>query len=144
MRLYADTSLLVSYYINDANSTRAQSLLHATTDPLPFTGLHRLELTTALGLGVFRRIITAAQVQAAWQAVQSDLRAGRLLPLAVNWVPIFRAAFQIATTHSANIGCRSLDILHVAVAKKVGAAEFLSFDSRQRTLAQLVGLTVKP
>ena len=50
MRVYADTSLLISYYINDSNSVRAQAVLHATTDPVPFTGLHRLEMRNALAL----------------------------------------------------------------------------------------------
>lgn len=53
MKFYADTSLLISYYINESNSARAQSLIHATAGPLPFTGLHRLEMRNALGLGFF-------------------------------------------------------------------------------------------
>jgi hypothetical protein len=57
MSVYADTSLLISYYINDSNSVGAQAIIHATTDPLPFTGLHRLEMRNALAL-VFRRILT--------------------------------------------------------------------------------------
>jgi hypothetical protein len=144
MSLYADTSLLVSYYVTDANSAQAQTLLHATPGSLTFTGLHRLELRNALELGVFRRLMTAAQARTAWQDVQRDLRAGRLIPLAVNWVPILRSAFQMAASHSASVGCRSLDVLHIATARKIGATELLSFDSRQRTLAQAVGLTVKP
>ena len=50
MSVYADTSLLISYYINDSNSAGAQAVIHATTDPLPFTGLHRLEMRNALAL----------------------------------------------------------------------------------------------
>jgi hypothetical protein len=76
MNPYADTSLLISYYINDSHSVSAQGLLHATTDPLPFTGLHRLEMRNALALGVFRRILTSAQVSAAWSDVEHDLRSG--------------------------------------------------------------------
>ncbi len=74
--VYADTSLLISYYINDSNSASAQGVIHATTDPLPFTGLHRLEMRNALALGIFRRILTAAQVSAAWSDVERDLRSG--------------------------------------------------------------------
>ena len=53
MSLYADTSLLISYYINDSNSVGAQAILHRATEPLPFTGLHRLEMRNALALGSF-------------------------------------------------------------------------------------------
>ncbi|MBM3841259.1 MAG: type II toxin-antitoxin system VapC family toxin [Verrucomicrobia bacterium] len=144
MILYADTSLLVSYYVSDANSVRAQTLLHATTDPLIFTGLHRLELRNALALGVFRQILTPAQAYAAWSNITQDIRSRRLFPQPVNWAPVFRTAAQWAARHSGGIGCRTLDILHVATAWKLQAREFLSFDGRQRTLAQQLRFTVKP
>ena len=110
MSLYADTSLLVSYYVNDANSARAQALIHAVIDPLIFSGLHRLELRNALQLGVFRQLLTPAQSQAAWINVEKDIRADRLFPQPVNWVPVFRTAAQLAMRHSAGIGCRSLTL----------------------------------
>jgi predicted nucleic acid-binding protein len=144
MSLYADTSLLVSYYVNDANSARAQALIHPATDPFVFTGLHRLELRNALELGVFRQLLTPAQSQAAWNDVERDIRAERLFPQPVNWVPVLRAAAQLAAQHSGGLGCRSLDILHVATARNLIATQFLSFDARQRALAQQLGLTVKP
>jgi predicted nucleic acid-binding protein len=144
MSVYADTSLLISYYINDSNSVGAQALIHATSDPLLFTGLHRLEMRNALALGVFRRIVTAAEVGVAWSDVMRDLRSGRLIPHPVNWSPVYRAAAQWAADHCPTIGCRSLDVLHVALAKKLNATEFLSFDVRQKSLASALGMIVKP
>ncbi len=144
MNLYADTSLLVSYYINDSHSMSAQAVLHRATDPLPFTGLHRQEMRNALALGVFRRILTSAQVSNAWSDVERDLRSGRLVPQPVNWIPVFRAAAQWAALHSPRIGCRSLDVLHVSLAKNLNAKEFFTFDERQKSLALALGLAVKP
>jgi|SRR5579862_1830250 len=144
MNLYADTSLLISYYINDSNSLRAQLVLQASTDPLSFTGLHRLEMRNALALGVFRRILTSSQVSAAWSDVDRDLRSGRLVPQPVNWIPVFRAAAEWAALHSPRIGCRSLDVLHVTLAKKLNAKEFFTFDERQKSLALALGLATKP
>ena len=66
MSVYADTSLLISYYINDSNSAAAQTVIHAATDPLPFTGLHRLEMRNALALCVFRGVETLMEAFAAW------------------------------------------------------------------------------
>jgi len=143
MKFYADTSLLISYYINESNSARAQSLIHATAGPLPFTGLHRLEMRNALGLGLFRHVLTPAQINAAWSDIDRDLRAGRLLPKPINWLPVFRAAAQWAAIHSPKVGCRSLDVLHVATARKLDAVEFITFDARQKALAQALGLSVK-
>ena len=144
MSLYADTSLLVSYYVNDANSARAQALLQGVNVPLVFTGLHRLELKNAMKLGVFRHLITPRQSRAAWNDIERDIRAGRLFPQPLNWVPVFRAAAQLALRYSGSLGCRSLDILHVAAARKLAAMQFFSFDGRQRSLAQQLGLRVGP
>jgi hypothetical protein len=64
MSAYADTSLLISYYILDSNSVSARGAINAMTNPLLFTGLQRLEMRNALALGVFRRVLTAAQASA--------------------------------------------------------------------------------
>jgi len=122
----------------------AQTLLQASTEPLSFTGLHRLEMRNALALGVFRRILTSAQVSTAWSDVERDLRSGILVPQPVNWMPVYRAAAQWAALHSPRIGCRSLDVLHVTLAKKLNAKEFLTFDERQKSPALALGLAVKP
>ncbi len=44
MSAYADTSLLISYYVLDSNSVSARGAINAMTNPLLFTGLHRLAL----------------------------------------------------------------------------------------------------
>jgi predicted nucleic acid-binding protein len=144
MSVYADTSLLVSYYMNDGNSVSAQTLIQAQTVPLPFTGLHRLEMKNALALGVFRGLLTSTQVDSAWSDVQADLRSGRLAPQPVNWQPVYRAAAQWAALHSPRLGCRSLDVLRVTLARKLNMNEFLTFDGRQKSLALTLGLAVKP
>ena len=119
-------------------------LIQATTAPLFFTGLHRLEMRNALALGVFRHFLTPAQIKAAWSDVERDLRSGRLLAQPVHWMPVFRSAAQWAALHCPAVGCRSLDVLHVATAKKLNAVEFFTFDLRQKNLARAIGLTVKP
>ena len=55
-----------------------------------------------------------------------------------------RAAAQWAALHGPSIGCRSLDVLHVTLAKKLKANVFLTFDARQKSLAIALGLAVKP
>jgi hypothetical protein len=101
-------------------------------------------MRNALALGVFRRILTSAQVSTAWSDVQRDLRSGRLVPQPINWRPVYRAAAQWAGLYSPSIGCRSLDVLHVTLAKKLNAKEFFTFDERQKSLAIVLGLIVKP
>ena len=144
MSIYADKSLLISYYLNDSNSERAQALIDASDVSLPFTGLHRLEMRNALALGIFRGILTPAQVRAGWSDVERDLRSRQLFPQPVNWSPVLRAAAKWAALHAAETGCRSLDVLHVALAKKLRVVEFFTFDARQKALATRLGMTVKP
>jgi uncharacterized protein len=53
-------------------------------------------------------------------------------------------AAELSASHSATLGCRTLDIIHVAAALVIGAKDFVTFDARQRALAKQVGLAVKP
>ncbi len=42
--------------------------------------------------------------------------------------------------HTESLGCRTLDIVHVAAAAELRVERFVSFDSRQLQLAELAGL----
>jgi len=76
--------------------------------------------------------------------LKADLRSGRLQRTSLNWPAAFRLAARFSGQHSAKVGTRSLDILHVAAATAVRAGEFVSFDTRQRALAAALGLKVAP
>jgi len=144
VKIYTDTSVLVSLYITDANSPRADAWRQKYPAPLEFTGLHRLELRNAMSLAVFQQRLTPAESQAAWQGVQQDLSAGILMPRITMWGKLLREAEDLAEHQTPTIGARSLDILHVAAALVEGATVFCTFDTRQAKLAQLPGLHVQP
>ena len=101
-------------------------------------------MRNALKLGVFRGLFAAADANAAWRNLEIDLRSGRLVKKTVRWPLVLRIAARFSELHSATLGTRSLDIVHVATAKALRAVEFVSFDGRQRTLAATVGLKVWP
>ena len=61
--------------------------------------------------------------------------------ISVKWPVVLRVAASLSERHSAVMGTRSLDILHVATAKALRSVEFATFDGRQRALALAVGLT---
>jgi predicted nucleic acid-binding protein len=144
MSHYPDSSFLVSCYARDANTRDAKACLNRIQVPLVFTAFHTLEVRNALKLGVFRGLLTANDANAAWSNLEADLRNGRLVRTAVRWPVALRVAAQLSERHTTTVGTRSLDILHIASAKAIRATEFLSFDDRQRNLAQLVGLVVAP
>ncbi len=142
--VYANTSVLASRYIYDANSSQVMNLMMSVNQRSAWTTLHRLELLNAFALAVFRGLITTQQSFAAWKQLAVDLRAGRYLRTLPPWHQMLREASKLAARHSATLGTRSLDILHVAAAKELGVTTFLTFDKRQRSLALTVGLQVLP
>jgi len=57
---------------------------------------------------------------------------------------VFMLARRLSRRHTAKVGTRSLDIIHVASALLLRPEVFYSFDERQRRLAETEGLTVRP
>jgi len=141
VKTYADTSFLFSLYATDAHSLRADVWRQANPEPLPFTSFHRLELRNALSLAWFQQRLTPLEIQAAWLEVENDCAAGWLVARGGLWHHVLVDAQIYALNHTPSIGCRTLDVLHVAAAKLIGTTEFCSFDIRQCTLAGQIGLT---
>jgi len=140
LKTYADTSFLFSLYATDANSTRADAWRQANPAPLPFTAFHRLELRNGLSLALFQQRLTLPEVQAAWLEVEDDCAAGLLVTRGGLWHRVMVEADAAALNHTPTIGCRTLDVLHVAAAKLIGTTDFCTFDARQSSLAGRVGL----
>jgi predicted nucleic acid-binding protein len=140
VKTYADTSFLFSLYATDANSTKADAWRQANPAPLPFTAFHRLELRNALSLALFQQRLTAGEIQAAWQEVENDFAAGLLVGRVGLWHRVLVEAETSALNHTPTVGCRTLDVLHVATAKLIGTTEFCTFDTRQSSLAGRAGL----
>ena len=141
MSVYADTSLLASLYFPDAHSAEAARRIEQLPLPVLITPLGELELVNAGQLRLFRKEVRPAEARAAHAAFRVDLRNGvfamRALP-----EEVFVRAMQLASKWTANLGTRSLDILHVAAAIALRVDSFHSFDERQRKLAKAAGLVV--
>ncbi len=144
MSAYPDAGFLVSLYTRDAHSPLAAACVQAATEPLPFTPLHRLEIRNAIRLRVFRKEITAVERAAAIAEIEADLDSGVLVHVPLAWTDALREAERLSAAHTEAIGCRSLDILHVATALTLGARQLFSFDTHQRKLAAAAGLKVRP
>ena len=138
MKLYLDTSALVALYYPEACSERVVALV--ASSPVPFSPLHELEAKNALMLKVFRNEATLGAVRQTMAAIEEDLKAGSLVRSAIDWPETFRAAIELASTHSRHVESRSLDVLHVAVAQAIGTERFVSLDDRQKALAKEAGL----
>jgi predicted nucleic acid-binding protein len=74
--------------------------------------------------------------------LQSDLAAGIVEIVSADWPSVHALAERLSAQHTATLGNRSFDTLHVATALHLGARELLTFDERQAALARAEGLRV--
>lgn len=139
MKIYADSSFLVSLYIPDANSASAVRTMQASSGDRLVIALCELEVVNAFGLRVFRKQASPVESNSALTNFEKDLREGlfqrRGLP-----ERLFERARQLSQQTSAKLGTRTADLLHVAAALELGADYLYSFDQQQRKLAQSVRL----
>lgn len=139
MKIYADSSFLVSLYIPDANSASAVRTMQASSGDRLVIALCELEVVNAFGLRVFRKQASPVESNSALTNFEKDLREG-LFQLRGLPERLFERARQLSQQTSAKLGTRTADLLHVAAALELGADYLYSFDQQQRKLAQSVRL----
>lgn len=141
---YADSSFLVSLYRKDENQNAANDFMARNRPVLAFSPLNRIELRNSLQNAQSFGQITEQDRRAAFRQIDGDLSEGVFAHLPVEWTNVFRRADELSEKYAGREGQRTIDLLHVAIALECGAKTFLSFDTRQRKLAQAAGLKVKP
>jgi predicted nucleic acid-binding protein len=141
---YADSSFLVSLLRVDSNHEAAMRYMAECGETLAFNPLHRVELRNALRNAQAFGQITENERRLAFRRIEQDLQARLLIYTRVSWTDVFRLADELSDKHSGKEGQRTIDLLHVALALECGAKTFLSFDRRQRSLAEAANLIVKP
>lgn len=104
MTTYADTSFLVSLYLRDANTAKAEAFMLRHFEPLALTQLNRVELRNAISRAIFEEKVTPQEARAAWRQVDSDLRAGLLAHQPMKWVELFREAEHLAASQTPSTG----------------------------------------
>ena len=142
MTAYFDTSVITKWYLPEPDSADALRVRARFAPPAVLTHLHRVELVTAWHLKVFRQEIPRGIVEQAWGHVQADVAVGLWELPTYDLIDVFSQAESISRQHTATLGVRSLDILHVAAALVLGASAFVTHDDRQAKLAKAAGLRV--
>lgn len=137
--IYLDTSAFIKLYLLENGSDWVNETITAQDDPLPFWFLHRVEMRNALNLKVFRGELKALEADRLIQLMTDRLRAGIYVTPQLDVADLGTIAAEF-TVHTRPLGCRSLDILHVAAAHLIKPSRFITFDDRQRQLADRVGL----
>lgn len=135
---YLDTGCLLKLYYPEPDSVKVAKLVSSQVVALVL--LHELEMSNALDLKLFRKDARPAQIRATQALVEQDIRAGIFHRPQVAWDEVLQDARALAKAHTRAIGCRSLDLLHCAIARHVSASAFITTDMRQRRVAMAIGL----
>ncbi len=138
--MYFDSSVVTRWYLPEPGSGAALRLRNEYAPPVVLTHLHRVELTTAWHLKVFRRELRLETVVQALADLEHDVETGVWEPPAYDLGDVHARAERLARRHAAALGTRSLDILHVAAALSLGTSDFVTGDRRQASLAKAAGL----
>lgn len=140
--VYVESSVLTSLVMHDSNSGKALELSSSQDAPYFFNHLLKLEICNAIRLNVATGAMDEVGAAKCERQVEGLRQSGKLQLVEPDWARVFQRAVGFSRAHTSSIRARSFDILHVAAAVELGAAEFWSFDKRQRVLAREVGLRV--
>lgn len=148
MNPFADTSFLCSNYFSDINSAKSDVFLRQHDAPVAVSTLVVFEFRQSLRLQEFQNDRdhtigkNSIEVASMFNELQTDLRSGGFEIVAPDWPTVHQLAENLSAKHTPSTGNRFADILHVATALHLGAAQFLTFDTNQRALAEAEGLVV--
>ena len=141
--IYLDTSAFLKLYIEERGSETVQSFIMSQDDPLPVWEILQAEFCNALHLKVFWSEIESEQAEKLIGLFDERLDRGLYFVPEIDRAKLM-ATFRTLSRETPHIGCRTMDVLHVAYAATLGILHFVSFDDRQRTLASGSGLEVFP
>jgi len=143
MVIYLDTSAFIKLYIKEVGSEEVNALVTSQDDPLPIWFMGEAELTNALRLKVFWNELKSDQADYLLSLFRARKLKGQYYSPQLDYGDLM-AIFVDLTHKTATLGCRTLDIFHVAAALMMGVDLFASFDQRQVQLAKASGLRVHP
>jgi predicted nucleic acid-binding protein len=138
--VYFDTSALIKLYYPEAESEALAEWIKANNIVISISPFHEIELCNALALKLFRNEISQDQFEMLLDCLAQDKEYGILTGLNLDFSDILISAADLSRRHTGILGCRSLDIIHVASAIAGNFEHFLSFDHRQNALAEKSGL----
>lgn len=138
--IYVDPSALLKLYLHQPESAAMNAWRARTKGALPLTHHGRVEIVNGICLAAHRRQIAAEALADTLASFDEDLSGGLYRQADLLWRATLNRAAELSRSHSAKLGTRSLDVLHVASALELELRLFVTYDSRQEALARAVGL----
>ena len=148
MTAYPDTSFICSLYQMRDTSIAAIEFKGNYLGPLPVSSFLLLEFKQSIRFQIWLREkdqtkgFSESEGTAMLRALQSDLTAGVYEMVSPDWADVHRIADGLSSKYTGTHGHRLADILHVATAVHLGAEQFLTFDGKQKRLAEAEGMKV--
>lgn len=137
-----DTSFLIGRFVWEPHHERAKTLLLETESPLFISRLNELELETVIRRMIGRGQLTEDEAQRVLSEFRRHIILGTFELVVADDAVVWDRAMGLARHHAATLAVRTLDIWQVAYALEMRARTFWSFDDRQRSLAEAVGLKI--
>jgi predicted nucleic acid-binding protein len=139
---YFDTGVLLKLYTPEPLSKTVQDYVVNRGKALWVTDLHMTELLSALRLKQFRGEATEDQIAGTLGAIEEDIRNRTLRHAPVSWTEAWLQGQTLVRTHTASLGTRTLDALHVATALTLHCSNLVTTDRRMAALSAACGLQV--
>src|SRR6266850_5597324 len=116
MDAYFDSAIIIKLYVQEINSADAINLVSNYPAPAPLTSWQALEVRTAIRLKAFRKEISAGEMTQSISAFEQDIAANRWVRPDYSADTVEQKAEELSANHAVTVGCRTLDIIHVAAA----------------------------
>lgn len=143
MTSYYDTGIFLKLYTAEPESAAVQKFVYSQSEKIIITDLHFCESISAFRLKAFRNECKEEESEAAIDLLKSDIRTGVVQMVDVDWQHAWLECRIISEQFASVTGSRTLDALHIALARLLGAKQFVTSDKRQFDLATKMKLVVK-
>ncbi len=140
--IYLDTSAFIKLYLQEDGSAEVHGLVVAQREPLPVWHFMELEFLNALRFKVFLAELNPGDVERVISLYLDRKRNGQYFAPHLDPIALHELSLQM-TNRTPTIGCRALDILHVAAARLCESTLFVTADKRQAALAEVEGRLVR-
>jgi len=140
--IYLDTSAFIKLYLCEEGTDEVHGIVVAQSGPLPVWHFLELEFLNALRFKVFVAEMNPEDAEGLISLFFERKRSGQYFAPYLDPIALQELSVQM-TTRTPAIGCRALDILHVAAARLCDASLFVTADKRQAALAVAEGRAVR-
>jgi predicted nucleic acid-binding protein len=140
--IYLDTSAFIKLYLLEDGSPEVHHLVVSQQEPLPLWHFMELEFYNALRSKVFLSEMSLESVESVLSLYLERKRSGQYFAPRLDPIALHELSLQM-TVRTPTLGCRALDILHVAAARLCDASVFVTADKRQAALAAAEGRVVR-